>query len=239
MRSTFLAALVFCALAASAYSSEPCTDTIYASVFEDTVHIFHDGSFYNCCAVIAFDFEIGDTTIDIVETETFPQGPCHCMCCFDLSVSIGGVPPGIYWVCVWNEDKSVLYGKVKVVVGAVPSGPPKISRVWQSDCNTLVPGTAHEGSPRRFALDEPVPNPTIGQTRLFYQLDKGGTVSIRIYDSSGRLTSVLVEGDQRAGRHSMLWNGHARDGGRLPSGVYFIRLSSVSNVALRKLLIAR
>jgi hypothetical protein len=181
-----------------------------------------------------FEFELGDTTIDIVETETFPAGPCYCMCCFDLFVSVGGVPPGVYWVRVYNEDKSVLYGKVRVVVGADPFGQPRISQFWQSDCYTLVPGKEREAPPILFLLGEPVPNPTAGETRLFYQHDGRGSVSIEIYDSSGRVVTQITQGDQPAGRYSLLWSGE-----NMPSGVYFVRLSAGSSTGVRKLVIAR
>lgn len=239
MRVIFVIGLMLCVSAGAVYSSEPCTDTIYAKVFDDTVKVFHDGAFYNCCAVIAFEFEIGDTSIDIMETETFPQGPCYCMCCFDLSLSISSVPPGAYWVFVWNEDKSVLYGKTRVAVGGCGSGPVRICNVWQSDCYTLVPGTAHDNIPSIFTLELPAPNPTRGHTSLSYQLNKPGSMSIKVYDSSGRMASLIVEGEKPAGRYTLEWDGRRRDGERLPSGIYFIRLSLGSDVAVRKLLIAR
>lgn len=237
MRTAFFVLVSACLLAGSVCSQEPCTDTIYATVFEDTVNVFHDGAFYNCCAEIASDFEIGDTTIDILEAETFPKGPCDCTCCFDLSLSISNVPSGVYWVHVWNEGKSELYGKVRVVVGAPPSGPAEISKIWQSDCLPLVEGTLPDIPPRAFGLDEPMPNPAIGRARIFYQLDEPGTVSVKVYDLLGRVASVLVEGDQPAGRHSLSWDGRSTNGARLPSGIYFIRLSSGSNAAVRKLII--
>ncbi|MFQ5905447.1 MAG: hypothetical protein ACE5JA_02650 [bacterium] len=58
----------------------------------------------------------------------------------------------------------------------------KISGIWQSECHTLVPGTGHKGSRRRFALYEPVLNPTAGSTRLSYRLDTLGPGSVRAYD---------------------------------------------------------
>lgn len=234
MRTVLFALLSVSFLIGIAYSSEPCTDSIYANAVQDTVNVFHDGAFYNCCGVIEFDFEIGDTTIDVVETETFPKGPCYCDCCFDLRVSIGGVPAGVYWVQVWNADKSVLYGKVRVVVGAAPSGLPEISEFWQSDCYTVVPGKEREAPPITFLLNDPVPNPTEGQTRFFYQLEKQESVSIEIYDYSGRAVTELARGEQPAGRYTLLW-----DGGSLPSGVYFLRLSAGQSAAVRKLVIAR
>jgi len=229
--SIFLAS---CLLPCAVLGSEPCNDTVFAGVAQDTVEVFHKGAFYNCCAVMDFALELTDTTIDIVETETFPTGPCYCMCCFDLSVTVGGVPPGIYWVRVYNHDRSVLYGRTQVVVGAQPSGQTEILEFWQSDCYTMVPGNEREVPPVLFLLGEPVPNPTEGETRLFYQHDGQRSVSVQIYDPSGRIVTQLVKGDQPAGRYSLLWSGE-----RLPSGVYFIRLSAGSSTAVRKLVIAR
>jgi hypothetical protein len=234
MRATLLVLLPVLCFASLSHSTEPCTDSVFADVVEDTVDVFHNGAFYNCCAVIDFDFEIGDTTIDIVETEIFPQGPCYCMCCFDLRVSISGVPAGVYWIQVWNEDKTVLYGRVRVIVGAVPSGPAGVSGFWQSDCLTLAPGGEGDVPAPRFFLGDLIPNPTAGEVRLSYQLERRESVSIEIYDSSGRALAEVAHGGQPAGRHSLLWNGE-----RLPSGVYFVRLSAGESAAVRKLVIAR
>ena len=234
MRTLCSLSLALCLLPSLALGTEPCIDTVFAEVIHDTVEVYHEGAFYNCCAVMDFSLQMGDTTVDIVETETFPTGPCHCMCCFDLHLSIGGLLPGAYWVSVWNEDKSVLYGKIRVVVGAHSSGQPEISEFWQSDCYTQVPGSQRDLPPTVFMLAEPVPNPTEGPVRLHYQLAKQGPVSIQVFDSSGRAVSELVDAEQQSGRHSIRW-----DAKRFPSGVYFIRLAAGPKTAIRKLVIAR
>jgi hypothetical protein len=226
-------------LASSAHAQEPCTDSIHAEVVADTVKVFHDGAYYNCCAVIEFESQTADTTISIVETETFPKGQCFCMCCFNLRVYVSDVPDGAYWVYVWNHDKSVLYGKVRVVVGVPAIGPPRISSVWQSDCLTPVKGTLPESHVARSVLGAPTPNPATESARISYQLEKSGTVSVSVYDPTGSLVSVLVQGSQPAGKHSLTWNLSKSGGGRLASGVYFVRFASSSNVEVKKLVIAR
>lgn len=110
---------------------EPCEDSVFAEVLDNTVIVYHTGAFYNCCAIIEYTLEQEDIVINLVEKETFPEGPCYCLCCFDLSVSIEGLSPGVYLIRVWNEDKTELYGEVEVIISGERA---TLGEVIQSGC---------------------------------------------------------------------------------------------------------
>jgi len=114
------------------WAQEPCVDSVFAEVIQDTVIIYHTGAFYNCCAVIKDSLAQEDSIINIIEGETFPDGPCYCMCCFDLSLTIGGLQPGDYLFKVWSEDQSILYGEVWITIGG--SELASLGEVEQSGC---------------------------------------------------------------------------------------------------------
>jgi len=57
-----------------------------------------------------------------------------------------------------------------------------------------------------------------------YALEKSGRVVIRIYDVAGRLVHTFEE-SQPAGNHGIVWDGRGTDGQRVPSGIYFYRVS--------------
>lgn len=124
---------------------EPCTDSVFAETLGDTLMVYHTGAFYNCCAIVEFTLQEEDTIINIIETETFgPEGPCYCMCCFDLSVGIVGLPPDDYLVRVWNEDQTVLHGEVQITIPGRKASP-TIGEVVQSECvNLFVRGDTDE-----------------------------------------------------------------------------------------------
>lgn len=65
------------------------------------------------------------------------------------------------------------------------------------------------------------PNPFNGSARLQWTMPAASSVSFRVYDVNGRLVQTLPAHDYAAGTHTLLW---AAD--PLPSGVYFLRLST-------------
>ena len=61
------------------------------------------------------------------------------------------------------------------------------------------------------------------------------TVSLRIFDVSGRLIRVLVEGSKSGGRHAAAWDGRDAFDTPVAPGVYFARLRSGRAIAARKI----
>jgi len=70
-------------------------------------------------------------------------------------------------------------------------------------------------------LAQNYPNPFRISTTISYTLPRTSEVVLRIYDSSGRLVAIPVEGRQVAGEYLMRWTPQ-----HLPAGVYFYRLSA-------------
>jgi len=93
-------------------------DTIGAEVIADTVIVYHLNAEYHCGSVIEYEIIENDFLIDILEIETWPDGPGYCMCCYDLGIYLVGLAPGTYHIRVWNEDMTELYGEVWVTVGS-------------------------------------------------------------------------------------------------------------------------
>jgi flagellar hook assembly protein FlgD len=50
---------------------------------------------------------------------------------------------------------------------------------------------------------------------------------------------TLVEEDQQAGSHTLIWDGRDGAGRSLAAGPYFYRLQASAGVALRKMLLVR
>jgi len=64
------------------------------------------------------------------------------------------------------------------------------------------------------------PNPFNVSSTVSYTLEGSGHVNLVVYDLLGRKVATLVDGEQEAGAHSVLW-----DASELASGVYFYRLT--------------
>ena len=81
--------------------------------------------------------------------------------------------------------------------------------------------------------------PGISSATITYALGAAGSVSLRVYDVSGRLVRTLVSGDQPAGQHEIAWDGRSDEGHRVGAGVYFIRLERGDGVSTAKTIVLR
>jgi flagellar hook assembly protein FlgD len=64
-------------------------------------------------------------------------------------------------------------------------------------------------------------------------------VSIKVYGLDGGLVRTLVEGPQRAGKHTIDWDGRTSRGQQTPAGFYVVRMDAPGFVAMRKVLLVR
>jgi hypothetical protein len=85
-----------------------------------------------------------------------------------------------------------------------------------------------------FFLDQNLPNPAEGATRIRYGIPGAAVVRLRILDVWGREVRKLVDGLQPAGTHWVEW-----DGAGLPPATYFIQLRSGASRITRKVMLVR
>ena len=83
--------------------------------------------------------------------------------------------------------------------------------------------------PVEFGLGRISPNPFNSRTMVDYGLRVPGTVSLRLYDTGGRLVRTLVNEREAAGRHTV-----TIDAAGLGSGVYLLKLTAGRDAAVRK-----
>ena len=85
--------------------------------------------------------------------------------------------------------------------------------------------TANESEgelPSEVAFDAAYPNPFAGTTRLAFRLPSAQSVSLVVYDVTGRAVATLASGQTYApGAHTLAW-----DGSNAAAGVYFARLTA-------------
>jgi hypothetical protein len=94
---------------------------------------------------------------------------------------------------------------------------------------SYVQQQASEFVPDQFELRQNYPNPfqAQGQTTLEYSLPEQSEVTVGVYDILGRRVLTLVDGkSQRAGVHTLQWDGQNKQGQTVASGVYFARLEA-------------
>ncbi len=89
-----------------------------------------------------------------------------------------------------------------------------------------------------FALERAEPNPARTGLTIHWQLPTLQPVSLRVYNTAGRLVRVLEEGERAPGRYSTRWNGRDDEGSRLAAGVYFCALEAGERRLSRKVVLA-
>ena len=75
-----------------------------------------------------------------------------------------------------------------------------------------------EEKPQAFVLNQNRPNPFNPSTSIQYTLPSGGQARLEVFNSTGQLVDVLVDGYRAAGSHMAVWNTSGK-----ASGTYFYR----------------
>jgi len=83
-----------------------------------------------------------------------------------------------------------------------------------------------------FALYDAYPNPFNPSTTIGYEIPYSMSISLNIYDISGRLVRRLDNGIRNAGMHSIIWDGRDNFGNIVSNGLYIYRLDSDQNISI-------
>jgi len=95
------------------------------------------------------------------------------------------------------------------------------------------------GTVPRSRLNGNYPNPFNPSTSIRYSLCNSGRVSIKIYDIRGQLVKDLMDANQTAGDHVLVWNGTNNNDTKVASGVYFVRMSTAGTHSTQKILLMK
>ena len=91
--------------------------------------------------------------------------------------------------------------------------------------------------PTEIRLYQNQPNPFSHATSLRFDLPRPTSVTLNIYDITGRKVRTLTSSDWPAGRHSLEWD-HRNDAGvRLGPGAYIYRLQTGEFRAEKKMIV--
>ena len=93
--------------------------------------------------------------------------------------------------------------------------------------------------PTEYALHQNYPNPFNSETLIKYQVPKPGKVVLKIYNPLGQEIRSLVNRENVAGYHEVLWDGKNNQAQPAPSGLYFYRIQAAEFQAVNKLLLIK
>jgi hypothetical protein len=122
---------------------------------------------------------------------------------------VAGTPYFYKVTAVYGQD-TCFESKFSNYKGGVPTG---------------VAGGADEGPKASdISLNLSGTNPSQGPVSLEFMLPAPGRARLAVYNLSGQLVRVLVEGERQAGRQTAVWDGRDDGGRRAASGVYLVNL---------------
>jgi hypothetical protein len=80
--------------------------------------------------------------------------------------------------------------------------------------------------PQAYKLHANYPNPFNPETTIEFDVPAGtyNDTSLRIYDVSGKLIKMLINGTMDPGYHSVVWDGKDNNGTSVSSGVYYCKM---------------
>jgi parallel beta-helix repeat protein len=96
-----------------------------------------------------------------------------------------------------------------------------------------------DSRPISFELFQNYPNPFNPQTQIRYALSNDCYVKVTIYNILGRRVKVLVDGYQRTGYRSVLWDGKDEQGDDVASGIYFYKIQAGEFMKTKKMVLLK
>jgi Zn-dependent metalloprotease len=93
--------------------------------------------------------------------------------------------------------------------------------------------------PDRYILYQNFPNPFNPVTTFRYQIPYMTKVKIRIFDLTGRLVRILVDGYQRPGVYETVWDSENSAGHSVASGIYLVQMAAGDFTAVQKIILLK
>lgn len=89
--------------------------------------------------------------------------------------------------------------------------------------------------PEKFELMQNFPNPFNPATTITYSLEKNASVVLQVFDTHGRLVKTLINQNQPAGFHRVIWDGKTAAGELAASGIYLYKMTTGHFAQTRKM----
>ena len=108
------------------------------------------------------------------------------------------------------------------------------SRLFRSQERVASVAQTSNGLPKGFSVEQNYPNPFNPSTTITYHLSTASIVKLTVFDILGREVATLVNESQKAGAHTITF-----DGARRSSGIYFYQLQAGSYRAVKKMVLMK
>ncbi len=177
----------------------------------------------------------GDNTITIEEPHAWIRGidlPPASTNTIHVEIDYGNTQPSdeiYHWAITQYEDQGPEDAD-DIMIGG------ESYDIWMSEDAPLKRNITERANLAAALELSAYPNPLSNTTAIGFTLPNSGQISLSIYDATGRLVRTLLSNAERnAGRHELSWDGTSADGGAVPAGTYFYRLSTPMGTTERQL----
>jgi hypothetical protein len=133
-------------------------------------------------------------------------------------------------------DVALSNGTVHTIFMASING---ISGLYYRRWEPVSENIGESPEPKSSLLLSNYPNPFNATTLISYRLDKPGPVNLTIYDILGRKIETLIDSEEEAGYHEIIWDATDDRGHILRSGIYFVNFESNETHQIKKLLLLK
>ena len=141
-------------------------------------------------------------------------------------LTIGADVPGILEIFYGKIDDVCIFNRALTDADIV--------QLWAGGTTDVA-----SGATPAFSLGYSVPNPTSGDSRVEFTLESPASIRLDVFDVAGRRVRNVESGVRPAGENWAGWDGRMDNGHEAPSGVYFFRLQSGSQVLTRRMVRVR
>ncbi len=158
--------------------------------------------------------------------------------CFHVPQNSNYIP--VFWNSGSGSSRNIYFAKIVlspaindvplVIVNSpmdsIQTSVDEANNMLESNSTDLITGAI----PTHYSLAQSYPNPFNLSTTIKYELPNSEFVNISVYDLLGRKMTELVNEDQQAGYHSVIWNA-----AQMPSGMYFYRIQAGPFTEIKKM----
>ncbi|NQU06888.1 MAG: T9SS type A sorting domain-containing protein [Calditrichaeota bacterium] len=173
-----------------------------------------------------------NTNGDLVGTGMFTDGKCGLGVWGDnksTTETVEGLIQGeAFELKLWDADRQVV---VDLRAGVIEAGS---GLEYTKDGIVVLDVKVDEPMPTEFSLAQNYPNPFNSKTRMAYEVPELSSVSIRVFDLTGRHVTTLISGEHQTGRYTAVWE--ARD---ITSGIYIVQMTAANFNSVAKVMLVK
>jgi hypothetical protein len=180
-----------------------------------------------CSALELFSIQV------VVQGHVRTDVPSLCMCgtAFELDPEYRATPEDKYIFLSGDLDA---YTNLHLEVKGKPETCAENCKSIKVDEVIIRPTIATEDHkvllPSATIITQNYPNPFNPTTTINYEIAKGSSVNLCIYDILGKEVATLVNGEKKPGRYEVSW-----DASEFTSGIYYYRLKTGNNLLSGKM----